>query len=64
VRGAATAAPWLLLVEGGRVVRREVSLGIRGEGTIEIASALGDHAAAILPDGQLLKVGQRVRPSR
>lgn len=64
VRGAASPAPWLLAVEGGRVVRADVGLGIRGDGTIEIASELKEGTDVIVPDGQLLTAGQRVRATR
>lgn len=61
VHGAATARPWVLAVEHGRAVRRDVGLGIRGEGSLEIASGLGDGAELIVPDGQPLEPGARVR---
>ncbi len=61
VRGAASPSPWLLTVAGGRVIRTDVGLGIRGDGTIEIASELPDGAEVILPDGQILTAGERVR---
>lgn len=64
VRGAGTPTPFLLVVEGDRVVRREVKLGIRGEGSTEIASGIDEGAAVVLPDGQPLAAGQRVRAER
>ncbi len=64
VRGAASPSPWLLAVEAGRVVRTDVGLGIRGDGTIEIASDVRDGLEVIVPDGQLLSAGQRVRAVR
>ena len=64
VRGAATPAPWVLAVAGGRIVRRNVTLGIRGEGRTEIISGLDEGAEAVLaPDATLLD-GQRVRVER
>ncbi|CAN5466589.1 efflux RND transporter periplasmic adaptor subunit [soil metagenome] len=62
VHGAATPAPWVLAVEGGRVVRHEVGLGIRGEGAVEIASGLTEGAEVIFSDGMQLELGARVRP--
>ena len=44
VRGAATPSPWVFAVEGGRVVRKDVKLGIRGEGATEIVSGLDEGA--------------------
>jgi HlyD family secretion protein len=64
VRGAATPAPWVYALDGARVARKSVALGIRGEGTIEIASGVGEGASVVVPDGQLLTDGQRVRPER
>jgi HlyD family secretion protein len=61
VRGAASSEPWVWAVEGGRVVRRPVRLGIRGEGSVEVASGLEPGAAVIVPDGTALREGQRVR---
>ena len=62
VRGVATPSPWVLAVEGGHVVRKEVKLGIRGEGTTEIASGVAEGATIVQRDGQVLLAGQRVRP--
>jgi len=64
VRGAATAAPHVFTVEAGRVVRRDVQLGIRGEGTLEIVSGVDAGAEVIVPDGKRLAPGARVRVER
>ena len=64
VHGMATASPWVLAVENGRVVRHDVVLGIRGEGSIEIASGLSEGAEVIFADGAQLAVGARVRTER
>lgn len=64
VRDAATPAPYVLAVEDGRVVRRDVELGIRGEGTTEIVTGLDEGSEAILPGGRPLAPGARVRPER
>ena len=64
VRGAATQTPHVLAVEAGRVVRRDVQLGIRGEGSLEILSGLDEGAEVILPDGRRLAPGARVRTER
>lgn len=61
VRGAATATPWVQIVEDGRVVRRDVQLGIRGEGATEIAAGLDEGARVLVPDGKQLAAGARVR---
>jgi HlyD family secretion protein len=61
IRGAATAAPWVLVVEHGRIRRRAVTLGIRGEGHTEIASGLDAGAEVVTAAGVALADGQRVR---
>jgi HlyD family secretion protein len=40
VRDAATADPWVLVLEGGRAARRAVRLGVRGERRVEVVSGL------------------------
>ncbi len=64
VRDAATPTPWLFTVEGGRLVRKDVKLGIRGEGATEITEGVAEGTTVVLPDGQLLQPGQRVRTER
>jgi HlyD family secretion protein len=61
VRAASSPAPWVWAVENGRVSRREVKLGIRGDGDVEIASGLSEGAEVVIVDGQLLSQGRRVR---
>lgn len=64
VRGAATPTPWVLAVVGGKAARRDVKLGIRGQGadgTTEIVSGLDEGAEVIVPDGRLIELGRRVR---
>ncbi|CAN5332909.1 efflux RND transporter periplasmic adaptor subunit [soil metagenome] len=63
VRGLAAPKPWVLAVEGGRAVRKEVVVGIRGEGSIEVVAGVDEGAEVIIPDGQLVAAGQRVRAS-
>ena len=64
VRSIASVKPWLFAIERQRLVRRDVKLGIRGEGTVEIVSNIRDGAVVVLADAQLLMVGQRVRAVR
>jgi HlyD family secretion protein len=64
VRDAATARPYVLAVEDGRVARRDVRLGIRGDGASEIVSGVTDGAELIIPDGRRLAPGARVRAER
>lgn len=59
VRSAASEAPFVFGVENGRVVKRVIKLGIRGENVFEIASGLDEGAVALY--GPALKVGERIR---
>jgi HlyD family secretion protein len=61
IRDAATATPWVLVVEGGVATRRDVTLGITGEGRSEVASGLAEGDIVALPSGQTLEPRQRVR---
>lgn len=61
VRGAMTGSPWVLLAEDGRVQKRPVKLGIRGDGSVEVVSGLAEGADVLLPEGRRLEEGQRVR---
>jgi HlyD family secretion protein len=61
VHGAATANPWVIAIENGRTVRRNVTLGIRGNGSTEIAAGLAEGAEVVYPDGKQLAPGLRVR---
>jgi HlyD family secretion protein len=53
--------PWLLAIERNHVVRKDLTLGIRGQGTVEVLAGLDPGATVALPEHQRLVVGQRVR---
>jgi HlyD family secretion protein len=61
VRGAATASPWVFIVEHGRASRRNVTVGIRGDGSTEIESGLAEGDQVVRSAAQPLADGQRVR---
>lgn len=61
VRGVATEKPFVLAVENSHVVQHEVTLGIKGEGAIEILQGIVEGAELIVPDGRRIIAGQRVR---
>jgi HlyD family secretion protein len=61
VHGGATSSPWVLVAEGGRAARREIRLGIRGEGSSEVRSGLAEGDLVLLPDTRVITPGQRVR---
>ena len=61
IRDAASAAPWVFVLDGGRLVRRDVRLGIAGEGQSEIASGVSEGDLVALAAARALEPGQRVR---
>jgi HlyD family secretion protein len=61
IRDAAAAVPWVFVVDAGRVVRRDVTLGIAGEGQSEIASGVSAGDLVALSAARGLEPGQRVR---
>lgn len=55
------ARPWVLAIDGGRAQRREVKIGLRGDGRLEIADGLAE-GERVVPAGNLaIKPGMRVR---
>lgn len=64
VRGIATSSPWVQVVEAGRVARREVQVGIRGDGSVELLGGLDERAQVIVPGAATLAQGARVRTER
>jgi HlyD family secretion protein len=61
IHDAASATPWVFVVDRRRVTRREVTLGIVGEGQSEISSGLSEGDVVALAVTQALDQGQRVR---
>ncbi len=61
VRGAATSTPWVQLVVDGRIVRRDIQLGIRGEGELEVVEGVSEGDEVVALPGQKLAPGARVR---
>jgi HlyD family secretion protein len=64
VHAGMTASPWVFVVEGGRVRRRGITLGLRGEGSSEVLSGLAPNADVVLPGAPPLGEGTRVRVQR
>jgi len=60
IRDAFSEEPWVYTVEDGRVHRRPLRLGARGEGTVEIVRGLSPGAAVILGT-ERYPIGRRVR---
>jgi len=60
VRDAGTEAPWVLVVQGSRAVRRSVRIGLRGDAQLEIRSGL--RVGELVVDDAELAPGARMRP--
>ncbi|MFO0613448.1 MAG: efflux RND transporter periplasmic adaptor subunit [Polyangiaceae bacterium] len=61
VRGLATDQPFVLLVKGGKIERRPVVLGIRGDERVEITGGLEEDAVIVNDEVVQLAPGDRVR---
>jgi HlyD family secretion protein len=64
VRDAATGRPWVLRVEDGHARRREVTLGSRGTGLVEVIGGLAPGDLAIPASQAAVSDGHAVRLSR
>lgn len=60
VRDADREAPWVLTLQEGRATRTPITLGLRGVGSVEIASGLKEGDEAIPPTEKAV-AGDRVR---
>lgn len=58
VRDLGTGAPWVLVVEGGRAVRRNVRIGLRGRHHVEILEGIAEGTPVV--DAPDVEPGQRV----
>ncbi len=56
-----TAAPWVMAINGHHLVRKPVTLGLRGEGHVEVLSGIAPGEVLAATAGTPLKAGQRVR---
>jgi HlyD family secretion protein len=61
VRDAAGPAPWIMLVNDGRAVKRPVKLGIRGTGITELLEGARPGVFVIPPSATGVTEGKRVR---
>ncbi|HMA30398.1 MAG TPA: efflux RND transporter periplasmic adaptor subunit [Casimicrobiaceae bacterium] len=62
VHDADTAHPWVLVVRDGRARRQPVTLGMRGDAAIEIATGVAAGDALVPVTNGVVLAGQRVRP--
>ena len=60
VRGLGTQDPWVGVVRDGRIERRAVVLGLRGEAFVEVLSGL-DPGEPVVLGREALEPGARVR---
>jgi HlyD family secretion protein len=57
-----TGEPWVLAIVGRQAVRRPVTLGMRGDGLVEVTAGLVAGDAVVSPTGGFVAAGERVRP--
>lgn len=62
IRDASTLHPWVMAVEEGRAVKRPVTIGIRGDKSVEVTSGLNLHDVVLPATNTTIEAGQRVRP--
>ncbi|HSQ82421.1 MAG TPA: efflux RND transporter periplasmic adaptor subunit [Casimicrobiaceae bacterium] len=62
VHDADTAHPWVLAVRHGRAARQPVTLGMRGDAAIEIATGASSGDELVPVTNGIVTAGQRVRP--
>ncbi len=61
VNDAAGDAPWVMKVDGHRLARTPVKLGLRGEGHIEVVEGVAPGDLVVVTAGTALAPGERVR---
>ena len=62
VHDASGAAPWVMRVSAGRVERRPVKLGLRGDSVVEVREGIEAGDTVVVGATAGIRVGQRVRP--
>lgn len=64
VQDSGAAKPWVWVVAGedNKLEKRPVSLGLKGEGYVQVQDGLRETDKVVAPDGKQFKVGQQVRP--
>jgi HlyD family secretion protein len=61
IHDAETRRPWVLLVERGRTVRRPVTLGMRGDGVVEMTGGVQEGSRVVPVTAARIGEGRRVR---
>jgi macrolide-specific efflux system membrane fusion protein len=62
LRDGSSPAPWVLVLESRRAVRRPVVIGARTTDQVEIREGLREGELCILPGADIVAPGDRVRP--
>lgn len=60
VRDLGSNTPWVLVPLQGKAVRRDLKLGLRGTGMVQVHEGLNEGDLVLLPRAQKLSPGQRV----
>ena len=63
VHDATGHAPWVLVVSQGRAVQRTVTLGLRGEGWVEVLAGPAEGDLVVPASNSRVKAGQHLRPA-
>jgi HlyD family secretion protein len=61
VRDLGTDHPWALLIEGGRAARRELAVGVMGDGIVEATGGITGTESVVDSAPSSLRPGMRVR---
>ncbi|MBI3285155.1 MAG: efflux RND transporter periplasmic adaptor subunit [Burkholderiales bacterium] len=61
VHDAAGQSPWVMLIENGKAVRRAVTLGVRGDRSVEILAGLRESDLVLPATGLQIAEGKPVR---
>ncbi|CAN5887624.1 efflux RND transporter periplasmic adaptor subunit [soil metagenome] len=61
IHDAVSVSPWVMLIDHGKAVRRPVTLGVRGDKSVEIKSGLRETDLVLPATGIVLAEGKRVR---
>ena len=61
VNDAGGDRPWVMAINGRHLVRKPVTLGLRGEGHVEVLSGVAPGEVLATTAGTALRPGQRVR---
>jgi HlyD family secretion protein len=61
VHDVAGTRPWVLAVDGGTAQRREVKIGLRGDGRVEVTEGLAPGERVVPASNLAIKEGMRVR---